>query len=225
MGRDDFDSAAAALTKIIGRAEFGEHLTRPWRVVLAGRPNAGKSSLMNALLGYPRSIVFAEPGTTRDVLTATTALCGWPVELVDTAGLRASSEPIEAEGVARAERQVREADLVLLVCDVTADWSNDDRDAVAAARQTLVIHHKCDLASVPGGRPAGLAVSALTGQGIDELCRAIAARLVPEPPEPGEAVPLGQWQLGLLEQALAAVCGRDGESAARLLGQLTGKGQ
>ena len=64
---------------------------------------------MNALLGYPRSIVFAEPGTTRDVLTATTALCGWPVELVDTAGLRASSEPIEAEGVARAERQVREA--------------------------------------------------------------------------------------------------------------------
>jgi tRNA modification GTPase len=221
--RTDFYTAAAALRKILSRAEFGQHLTRPWRVVLAGRPNAGKSSLMNALLGFQRSIVFAEPGTTRDVLTATTALGGWPVELVDTAGLRTSSEPIEAEGVARAQRQVREADLVLLVCDVTADWSNDDRDVLAAARQTLVIHHKCDLAEPPSdGRPAGPAVSSLTGQGIDDLCRAIAARLVPDPPQPGEAVPLGPRQVGVLEQALAAVERREGQSAAKLLAELIG---
>jgi tRNA modification GTPase len=221
--RTEFESAAAALRRILSRAEFGQHLTRPWRVVLAGRPNAGKSSLMNALLGFQRSIVFAEPGTTRDVLTATTAMDGWPVELVDTAGLRTSSEPIEAEGVARAQRQVREADLVLHVCEVTADWSNDDRDVIAAARQTLVIHHKCDQAGTPpDSRPAGLAVSSLTGQGIDELCRAIAARLVPDSPQPGEAVPFSPRQVGVLEQALTAVERREGQSAAKLLAELIG---
>ncbi len=218
--RADFDLAAAAIRKLLSRAAFGEHLTRPWRVVLAGRPNAGKSSLMNALLGFQRSIVFAEPGTTRDVLTATAAMDGWPVELADTAGLRASTEPIEAEGVARAQRQVREADLVLLVCDVTADWTNSDRDVLAVAEQTLVIHHKCDLAEPPiDGRHAGLTVSSLTGQGIDELCRAIAARLVPDPPQPGEAVPLTDRHVKLLEQALAAVERRD---RGKLLAELDG---
>ena len=70
--------------------------------MLAGRPNVGKSSLTNALLGYTRSIVFDQPGTTRDVVTATTAIDGWPIEFSDTAGLREGSEPLEAAGIERA---------------------------------------------------------------------------------------------------------------------------
>ncbi len=219
--RADFAAAATALTAILSRAELGEHLTQPWRVVLAGRPNAGKSSLMNALVGFQRSIVFPDAGTTRDVLTATTALAGWPIELADTAGLRASGDAIEAEGVARAQRQIREADLVLLVCDVTAEWTCDESDALSAARRTLVIHHKCDLARPPtAGRPAGLAVSSLTGQGIDELCRAIADRLVPDPPQPGDAVPLNTRQMTLLTQALGAVRSGDAATAVAALTRL-----
>jgi tRNA modification GTPase len=222
LTRGYFDQAAACLQPIVDRAEFGTHLTQPWRVVLAGRPNAGKSSLMNALVGYQRSIVFAEPGTTRDVLTATTALDGWPVEFVDTAGLRASGDAVEAEGVARAQQQIRQADLVLLVCDVTAAWSDDERDVLTAARRTLIVHHKSDMARpFTDGRPPGLAVSSLTGQGLDELCRAIVAQLVPSPPQPGEAVPLSSRQAKLLEQALEAIRRRDAVGAIAMFAQLT----
>ena len=86
----DLQAAAARIREWLAWEDFGLHLTRPWNVVLAGRPNVGKSSLINALLGYTRSIVFDQPGTTRDVVTAATAIDGWPIELSDTAGLRES---------------------------------------------------------------------------------------------------------------------------------------
>jgi tRNA modification GTPase len=179
---------------------------------------------MNALLGFQRSIVFAEPGTTRDVLTATTALDGWPVELADTAGLRASGDAIETEGVDRALRHVREADLVLLVCDVTAVWSNQERDVLATAKRTLVVHHKCDLADPPNdGRPVGLAVSSLSGQGIDELCSHIATQLVPHPPQPDEGVPINDRQTQLLMQALDVVTSGQVAGAIPLLAALVGE--
>jgi tRNA modification GTPase len=222
LRQQDFATAADSLGRLLNRAELGQHLTRPWRVVLAGRPNAGKSSLMNALLGFQRSIVFAEPGTTRDVLTHTTAFDGWPVELADTAGLRVSCEPIEAEGVERALAEVRGADLVLLVCDVTSNWSNEEREVAQTARRVLVVHHKCDLANPPSdGRPVGVAVSSLTGQGIDRLCEQIARALVPSPPEPGTAVPFTARQEALLRQALAALNHRKPEKAIGALATLS----
>jgi tRNA modification GTPase len=100
---DDSDTSAAnaATAMLIERSDFGLHLVQPWKVVLVGRPNSGKSSLLNAIVGYERAIVFSQPGTTRDVLTAGTALDGWPVELADTAGLREPGDELEAEGVAR----------------------------------------------------------------------------------------------------------------------------
>ena len=93
LAGDQPEQAATELRHILQFAELGRHLTRPWRVVLAGRPNVGKSSLINALVGYQRAIVFHQPGTTRDVVTARTAMGGWPVELADTAGIRPGADP------------------------------------------------------------------------------------------------------------------------------------
>jgi tRNA modification GTPase len=221
LRENDWPSAFEKLSDLLQLADFGRHLTRPWRVVLAGRPNAGKSSLMNALLGYQRSIVFAEPGTTRDVLTAATAIDGWPIELADTAGLRTSGDPIEKEGVERALREVREADLVLLLCDVASAWSEQEQAVVATAKRTITVHHKCDLGSPPrDSRPIGIPVSSLTGQGIDELCRQTAVRLVLDPPRPGAAVLFTERQIGLAGQVLDAVSNRQAAPAIQYLKEL-----
>ena len=96
---------------------IGRHLTRPWQVVLTGPPNTGKSSLLNAILGYSRAIVDPTAGTTRDVVTAVTALDGWPVEISDTAGIRATNAAVEQAGIRLAEQRIADADLVVLVLD------------------------------------------------------------------------------------------------------------
>jgi tRNA modification GTPase len=108
---------AKKITALLSRLNLGSHLTRPWQILLAGRPNVGKSSLMNALVGYARSIVFDQPGTTRDILSATTAMAGWPVQLNDTAGLHEASDPIELQGIGRALEQFSQADLLVWVLD------------------------------------------------------------------------------------------------------------
>jgi tRNA modification GTPase len=212
LAQGDRDIATRALDALLARSHLGLHLCQPWKVVIAGRPNAGKSSLMNAILGYQRSIVWHEPGTTRDVLTATTAIDGWPLELIDTAGLRTTGEAIEAEGVNRAERQIAAADLVVWVADATA---NCDSGFYRSPPTTLVVHNKIDLARPSlDGRPAGIETSALTGEGIAILCQAIVQTLLPNPPHPGAAVPFTSQQVAALQitaDALAA-----GEIAAAL---------
>jgi len=204
---EDVPAALRLVEALLARANVGLHLAKPWRVVLAGRPNVGKSSLINALVGYERAIVHAAPGTTRDIVTALTALEGWPVELADTAGLRAGEEPLEAAGIELARQQAAEADLLLLVFDRSAAWSAE-QDALAKAwPAALVIHNKCDLPAGAGDRPAGIEVSAQSGAGLAELARGIVARLVPNPPEPGDAVPFLESHVELLErikQSLAA---------------------
>jgi tRNA modification GTPase len=222
ISESDTHGAASALKTLLARTVLGRHLTEPWRLALVGRPNAGKSSLMNAILGYQRSIVYGEPGTTRDVLTASTAIDGWPVELADTAGLRASGDAIEAEGVERARQEMAAADLVLLVSDVTADWSDQERVVLQSVAQVLIVHNKCDLAGVPiDGRPAGVAVSALTGEGLADLLGAIAGRVVPSPPAAGAAVPFTKRQVQLLNEVLVAINRGDSDSAGKLLTRLT----
>jgi tRNA modification GTPase len=208
--RGELAAARRRLLALVRHGDLGLHLTVPWKVVIAGRPNVGKSSLTNALLGYQRSIVFDQPGTTRDVLTATTALAGWPIELGDTAGLRAGSDAIEAEGVRRAERELAAANAVLFVTDCTLPWSSQDTRHLSGARRVIVAHNKCDLAPPPrDGRPEGIATSAATSQGLGELSRVLAAALVPEPPKPGAPVPFNSRQIALLQQALTAVEFRD----------------
>ena len=105
-------------------AGLGRHLTRPWQVVIAGAPNVGKSSLANALAGYQRAVVSEIPGTTRDLVTTEIALEGWPVELIDTAGLREPGEDLESQGIERALTAAGSADVCLWVLDSSAqpEW-------------------------------------------------------------------------------------------------------
>ncbi len=203
-------------------AEFGVHLTEPFHVVLAGRPNVGKSSLINALLGYERSITYDQPGTTRDLLHAETVLDGIPIRLTDTAGLRDSREPIESQGVSRARGLLADADLLVWVQDVKLDDGGkrlpDDRafpvEWSASDRQLWVLN-KCDrLPPGGGGAPKSaeasctfdrqLAVSATTGVGIQTMQQAIVALLVPRFPPPRSAVPITERQRRCLLHASAA---------------------
>ena len=146
------------------RANEGKILRTGARIVLAGPPNAGKSSLMNALLEENRAIVSDVPGTTRDSIESWLDLDGWPIRLVDTAGLRETRDEVEAEGVKRAEELLAKADLVL--------WLGPPSSVFRLPSSVIRLHPKCDL-----GRGEGLNVSARTGEGLDELKRAIVAKL------------------------------------------------
>ena len=204
----DWPRAAACVSKLLSHRELGLHLTTPWRVVLAGPPNVGKSSLINALAGYERAIVSPVPGTTRDVVTLTTAIEGWPVELADTAGLRESADELENASVQLAINTLANADLILLVHDATAYLDCLPEPAVdtnlmvsalgpSSSRQIMHVCNKMDL--VPANsRPARfqddaphqvIYTSAMTGMGVAELAAAIGGSLVPTPPAAGAAVP------------------------------------
>lgn len=169
------------------RIPVGRHLVTPWRVVLAGPPNVGKSSLLNALAGYQRSIVSPVPGTTRDVVTLITAFDGWPVELIDTAGIHDTDEPLEQAGIRLAQETLQAADLVLWLRDAVTTDSPSPPDTQPVP--CLVVLNKCDLLSHPPAASMERLVSAKTGEGIPELISTIAAQLVPNPPPPGAAVP------------------------------------
>ena len=157
------------------RANEGKILREGALVVLAGPPNAGKSSLMNALLEENRAIVSDIPGTTRDSIEEWLDLDGWPIRLVDTAGLRMSQDEVEGEGVRRAEDLIAKADLVLWLRNSEVGEPLNGSIAQLLNRltsQTLNLSTKCDL-----GRGPGLNVSAKTGEGLDELKREIVAKL------------------------------------------------
>ncbi len=195
VGNGDSTGADRLIDTLLGRARLGQHLIRPWKVVLAGRPNVGKSSLINALVGYSRAIVHRTPGTTRDVVTATTAMDGWPVELSDTAGLRAVDQSVERAGVRAARRQLAEADLAILIFDSSESFSESDQSLLDAWPESLVVHNKIDLPCAADRPTSGLATSATTGQGIERLVATISQRLVPEAPHSGAAVPFTTEQI------------------------------
>jgi tRNA modification GTPase len=218
MEDGDTEGARRSLDRLLAQSNLGLHLTRPWKVVLAGPPNAGKSSLLNALVGYARAIVHATPGTTRDLVTALTAIDGWPVELVDTAGLRDGDHPVEVEGVSRAREEMAAADLVLLVLDATEGALDEDLSLGGPRAKTIVVRNKLDLVADATGWPGSLATSAVRGDGIPELLRGIAEGLVPDPPSPGQAIPWTERQIGRLQAARAAIGEGDMAKARQELG-------
>jgi tRNA modification GTPase len=194
-------------------------LIRPWQVVLAGHRNVGKSSLINALVGFRRAIVHHTPGTTRDVVTVSTALDGWPVELSDTAGFLeanlqgaavakldntappesaaavAGDDAVERAGIELARERLACADLVFLVFDASTTWSEADQALIESWPGAILVDNKCDLPPAPGQRPSALRTSATVGHGIEALQRTIVERLIGEPPPLGAAVPFSAEQI------------------------------
>jgi len=201
----------AQIDALLEWSAFGLHLSAPWKVVILGRPNVGKSSLLNALVGFSRAIVFDQPGTTRDLVTAETAFQGWPMRLVDTAGMRESQCALESAGIALARDEARRADCRVLVVDSNRLPDQDDFELLSAWPDEIVVAHKADLADAWEDKlPAGaVRVSSLTGIGVERLMDQIAERLVPLVPEPGTAVPVTPRQVELLQRARKALLGGD----------------
>ncbi|MDY3551728.1 GTPase [Gemmata sp. JC717] len=200
---------------------LGHHLVEPWKVVVAGAPNVGKSSLVNALAGYQRAVVSDVAGTTRDAVSVRTAFDGWPFELIDTAGLR-DAEGLERAGVERTHDALQTADLTLWVVDATDPSVNVSQlyYDLPNHHEPLVVANKCDRltynrpVAVPSFDTAleAISVSAKTGAGLPELIRALVAH-IPDVP-PGTAVPYTPEHAGWVgAAALALRGGRDWQRA------------
>jgi tRNA modification GTPase len=146
--------ARDALARLAATYDTGRLLSAGCRVAILGRPNAGKSTLFNALLGTERAIVTDVPGTTRDTLEATLDVRGIPVELVDTAGLREAQEEVERIGVARARDEGGRAAAILYVYDAAAGWTAEDRDALGSlnGKPVAIVANKIDRIAKAGGR-------------------------------------------------------------------------
>jgi tRNA modification GTPase len=163
--------------QITAKAQQGTLLRDGMTVVIAGRPNAGKSSLLNRLAGYEAAIVTDIPGTTRDVLRERIHIDGMPLHIADTAGLREDADVVEAEGIRRAHNEMTRADRILYVIDATRTLDDETmRAELAALPQDIpvsVVLNKIDLAKTPSryeqSRPPRLHISATTGEGIDLL--------------------------------------------------------
>lgn len=172
--RSRLDQVAGEFDALAQRIRQGVLLRDGIRVVIAGRPNAGKSSLLNALAGHEAAIVTDIPGTTRDLVQEHIDLGGLPLHVVDTAGLRDAPGKVEAEGIRRAREQLRQADHALLLVDSTAgDGLDQLREELPEGLAYTVVRNKIDLsgesAGPAEGRPEQIGLSALTGEGLPAL--------------------------------------------------------
>lgn len=215
----DQQQALERVQSLLDGARVGRHLTAPWRVVLAGAPNVGKSSLINALLGYQRAIVHATPGTTRDLVSAPAALAGWPVEFIDTAGIRAAGEPLEMAGIELARQQAATADLVLVVLDGSRPATDEEKLLATRWPHALLVRNKCDLPAANLELGSAIEVSALTGQKVSKLTEAIAGRLVPASVDAGAALPFLEPQIAMLARLRAALLAGERTLASSVLAE------
>lgn len=215
------------LNRLLSWSSFGTHLTVPWRVALVGRPNVGKSTLLNTLAGFTRAIVYDQPGTTRDVVSVETAFDGWPVLLLDTAGIRDTTDEIEREGVSRSRQTIDRADCICLLFDSCTDLSDEDRQLLSevksAEASAIIVATRSDLAkqgdleqSWIRNHPA-VVTSAETKDGMDELIEVIVNTLVPNEPSRGEPFPVTARQIDLLQAARDALEKGEAEEAQRFL--------
>jgi tRNA modification GTPase len=199
------------LTALEQTASYGRIVRAGFALAIVGRPNVGKSSLFNRLVERDRAIVTATPGTTRDLVTERVSLGGIPVELIDTAGLRDSTDEAESIGITKSREAMADADVVLLILDATAPLHPEDEAAIASLehRPFVLVNNKSDLVLAthppkPDFHPL-LETSALTGAGIPQLRRAILSRLVNEAPGAEAALLTNVRQQQAVSDALAAL--------------------
>jgi tRNA modification GTPase len=219
------DDCAASAQSLADTWEFGQALQQGLHLVLAGKPNTGKSSLLNCLLGEERAIVTDTPGTTRDVLEGAFSLGGLPVTLLDTAGITRSKDPIERIGVARALSKLASADAVILVADASRSLDGDDRwcaellqrascpVAVALNKSDLPqVARRDEVAALAPGAPV-TPTCALDGSGVDRLKEAVGGLLTGNRP----ADPEGTIIVSLRQRDALARSAAAGKRAAEAL--------
>jgi len=169
------EQGARLMDELLRTANEGQILRRGIRAAIVGRPNAGKSSLLNQLLGHDRAIVSPIAGTTRDTIEETANIRGLPVVFVDTAGLREAGDAIEQEGIRRSHDTMAKAELILHVFDIAEPFTAEDRNYLNqfARKKRIIVRNKTDLAArleLPDGLNSRVAdVCSLTGQGIEAL--------------------------------------------------------
>jgi len=208
------DRAGEAVAALIAGHARARALAQGAVVALAGRPNAGKSRLLNRLAGARRALVHETAGTTRDLIEAEVVLAGVPVRLIDTAGLRHTEQEIERQGVDLARETIAGADLAVYLIDGALGRNADDDEHLAARdpARTIVVWNKADV-SAPGAKFPGLAISAKTGAGVEALVARIVEALGAGEAG-GEALLASVRQRELIERAAArlhaarAVAGR-----------------
>ena len=213
---EQLKAAQERIARLLAEGRRGRVLRDGLRVVLLGRPNVGKSSLLNALLGSERAIVTGQAGTTRDVLDERTVFDGVPVRLFDTAGIREAQDEAERIGVSRAREALARADVLLVVLDGAAPLAAEDAALLAetAGRPRILVRNKCDLPAADMELlEAALPVSARTGAGLDALRTAILALAAPQQ-DAGDPCVTNERHLRALDCALASI--RAAQAAAEL---------
>lgn len=202
------ESIEARAADLLARAERGAVVREGLTVVIIGRPNVGKSTLLNALLAEERSIVTPVPGTTRDTVEEVMSIAGVPVRLIDTAGLRAPGDLVEAEGVRRTREATKRSDLVILLVDRSEALADEDRDLLSTdwGVPTLLVLNKSDLPARVGDVPRGtsigpIEISAKEGANLAALTdRLVELLLGGEVPSRNTILLLDTWERDLLRR-------------------------